>query len=615
MDSCSVSAPVAADSLPEQTADGDRHQQMSRPEQMVSGRPSSDVPAVKDDCSSRVDSEADLDEDQPRVPGWLIEQRELPSRGSALHRVGQCKRCCFHGKGRCTNGYECHFCHFPHGKKKRTRGEKRSSKDSPRSERLGADPASVAGDTVESDDDDLDGADGAAEGQLQPEQNGESAAARKPEQSVVDNTTSSKPVRSDTPSFSFLSAEPSGSNEFPEEVFPQDAPPKMRCPPVQKPGKKASAKPAHETALMQQQTRHIQEMTNLRRTMEQKQLPMYERATLVENMQQRQEQEKTRLLRQYGLPGYGDVTKSLQQQQAQPQPVQPPPVQPQPVQPQAVQPQPVHQQPAHQQQVHKQLPVSRPAQPPVFVPGAAAHNFIPGAAAHNPWQGPGHAAWMPPDVVPPHAAPAMGKQSRYGNGVFTGWQQMYHQERFGDGQDVGPPIGGPGTMSVMHLIGEGSVHNEPQRPPSPTSVLLSCKPAQDLASRCYAGGSRDAIALAGHIDMPPPPRPPTPPSPTQVLLSGGLSVRRPQPQAQRAPQAQLPSQKRQPRASLASDDTLAAAPIRPADANLVKVLLSESPPPAQQQASPGEEEASPAAIGSAAAWLGDFDSSQPGVDH
>merc|ERR1712183_42495 len=45
---------------------------------------------------------------------------------------GQCRRCCFFPKGRCTNGYRCSFCHFAHvgicrspkSKKKRARRKK-----------------------------------------------------------------------------------------------------------------------------------------------------------------------------------------------------------------------------------------------------------------------------------------------------------------------------------------------------------------------------------------------------------------------------------------------------------------------------------------------------------
>jgi len=54
----------------------------------------------------------------------------LPSRGSALHAEGSCKRCNFFAKGRCQNGEECTFCHFPHDKRKATRQEKRERRSS-----------------------------------------------------------------------------------------------------------------------------------------------------------------------------------------------------------------------------------------------------------------------------------------------------------------------------------------------------------------------------------------------------------------------------------------------------------------------------------------------------
>jgi len=54
----------------------------------------------------------------------------LPSRGSALHAEGACKRCNFFAKGRCQNGEECTFCHFPHDKRKATRQEKRERRSS-----------------------------------------------------------------------------------------------------------------------------------------------------------------------------------------------------------------------------------------------------------------------------------------------------------------------------------------------------------------------------------------------------------------------------------------------------------------------------------------------------
>lgn len=45
--------------------------------------------------------------------------KDLPSVGSLGHFAGLCSRCCFHGKGRCQNGYDCRFCHFDHEKRQR----------------------------------------------------------------------------------------------------------------------------------------------------------------------------------------------------------------------------------------------------------------------------------------------------------------------------------------------------------------------------------------------------------------------------------------------------------------------------------------------------------------
>ncbi|CAK0890807.1 unnamed protein product [Prorocentrum cordatum] len=49
----------------------------------------------------------------------------LPSVGSVDHDKGECKRCCFFPKGRCTNGHDCQFCHFDHEKRKRLKKKKK----------------------------------------------------------------------------------------------------------------------------------------------------------------------------------------------------------------------------------------------------------------------------------------------------------------------------------------------------------------------------------------------------------------------------------------------------------------------------------------------------------
>jgi len=62
--------------------------------------------------------------------GWVPPVAELgpdglPSLGSARHDAGECRRCCFFPKGRCTNGHDCKFCHFDHDRRKRLK-KKRS---------------------------------------------------------------------------------------------------------------------------------------------------------------------------------------------------------------------------------------------------------------------------------------------------------------------------------------------------------------------------------------------------------------------------------------------------------------------------------------------------------
>jgi len=49
----------------------------------------------------------------------------VPSLGSYAHLSGQCSRCCFHPKGRCSNGYSCEFCHYDHDKRPRNGKKKR----------------------------------------------------------------------------------------------------------------------------------------------------------------------------------------------------------------------------------------------------------------------------------------------------------------------------------------------------------------------------------------------------------------------------------------------------------------------------------------------------------
>eukprot|EP00927_Polykrikos_kofoidii_P054370 TRINITY_DN48795_c0_g1_i1.p1 TRINITY_DN48795_c0_g1~~TRINITY_DN48795_c0_g1_i1.p1 ORF type:complete len:745 (-),score=108.53 TRINITY_DN48795_c0_g1_i1:284-2518(-) len=74
------------------------------------------------DCPEDPESDASHEADEITSKGFL---ENLPSVGSALHSLGNCRRCNFFPKGKCKNGRECTFCHFPHEKRKLSRQEKR----------------------------------------------------------------------------------------------------------------------------------------------------------------------------------------------------------------------------------------------------------------------------------------------------------------------------------------------------------------------------------------------------------------------------------------------------------------------------------------------------------
>jgi hypothetical protein len=79
-----------------------------------------------DDGGSTDDGESS-DDDQGLCPRYY-DNAALPSAGSAAHKEGKCKRCCFFPKGRCSNGYDCQFCHFAHEKRKNTQSKKKKSR-------------------------------------------------------------------------------------------------------------------------------------------------------------------------------------------------------------------------------------------------------------------------------------------------------------------------------------------------------------------------------------------------------------------------------------------------------------------------------------------------------
>mmetsp|Transcript_9515 Transcript_9515/g.24247 ORF Transcript_9515/g.24247 Transcript_9515/m.24247 type:complete len:546 (+) Transcript_9515:221-1858(+) len=89
-------------------------------------RPEEPVVAEEEPASPRgsgSESGSEVEDDQVRRCREGLDP--LPSVGSVGHFDGTCKRCCFHPKGRCENGADCHFCHFDHERKKRTSKKKK----------------------------------------------------------------------------------------------------------------------------------------------------------------------------------------------------------------------------------------------------------------------------------------------------------------------------------------------------------------------------------------------------------------------------------------------------------------------------------------------------------
>eukprot|EP00440_Ansanella_granifera_P073482 gb/GFBE01079736.1/.p1 GENE.gb/GFBE01079736.1/~~gb/GFBE01079736.1/.p1 ORF type:complete len:514 (+),score=55.74 gb/GFBE01079736.1/:1-1542(+) len=95
-------------------------------------------PRLQDESSSG-------EEDYLETPsgGWMSTSAPLgpdglPSVGSVGHAEGDCKRCCFHPKGRCQNGHDCRFCHYDHDKRKRLKKKTKRGSENPT-------PSSMAG--------------------------------------------------------------------------------------------------------------------------------------------------------------------------------------------------------------------------------------------------------------------------------------------------------------------------------------------------------------------------------------------------------------------------------------------------------------------------------------
>jgi hypothetical protein len=66
--------------------------------------------------------------DKTNVQDTLNTSEKHPSIGSAQHATGDCKRCCFFPRNRCSNGYDCEFCHYEH--EKRSHRKRKTKKNS-----------------------------------------------------------------------------------------------------------------------------------------------------------------------------------------------------------------------------------------------------------------------------------------------------------------------------------------------------------------------------------------------------------------------------------------------------------------------------------------------------
>ena len=95
----------------------------------------------EDDEESEDESEEDEEEREARIQA--LKDGPLPSVGSVGNWDGECKRCCFFPKGRCTNGEECEFCHFDHEKRIRKK-KKRKKKKSKKAKRIAAKAVAAA---------------------------------------------------------------------------------------------------------------------------------------------------------------------------------------------------------------------------------------------------------------------------------------------------------------------------------------------------------------------------------------------------------------------------------------------------------------------------------------
>merc|ERR1712157_641186 len=92
------------------------------------GAPSSPVAGKVSELTQPVPAVLELASMLEATP--MLGSPELPTVGSAQHRLGECKPCAFFWKpAGCSNGVDCVYCHLcdAHEKKRRQKGRRLSS--------------------------------------------------------------------------------------------------------------------------------------------------------------------------------------------------------------------------------------------------------------------------------------------------------------------------------------------------------------------------------------------------------------------------------------------------------------------------------------------------------
>lgn len=91
--------------------------------------PADGLKPMRSPAPAPLDCDGSSGEDEETLPVVELGEDGLPSVGSSAHASGDCRRCCFFPKGRCTNGHDCTFCHFGHDKRTRMKKKKKSASE------------------------------------------------------------------------------------------------------------------------------------------------------------------------------------------------------------------------------------------------------------------------------------------------------------------------------------------------------------------------------------------------------------------------------------------------------------------------------------------------------